>query len=76
MSGDGRRHRQDEASRAARAGASNVPAPQSSDTGGGTAAEGAPACLRCGFPVEPKPLGCKNPCPNCGFTYPLGDCSD
>lgn len=35
-----------------------------------------PACLRCGHPVQPKPWGCKNPCSNCGFVYPLGDCSD
>ncbi|HWO89791.1 MAG TPA: MBL fold metallo-hydrolase [Gemmatimonadales bacterium] len=34
------------------------------------------ACLRCGAEVHPKPWGCKNPCPNCGFVYPLGDCSD
>jgi hypothetical protein len=33
-------------------------------------------CLRCGFPVVPRPSGCKNPCHNCGFVYPLGDCSD
>lgn len=35
-----------------------------------------PTCLRCGFPVSPEPWGCKHPCPNCHFTYPLGDCSD
>lgn len=34
------------------------------------------ACLRCGAEVRPKPWGCKNPCPKCGFVYPLGDCSD
>lgn len=34
------------------------------------------ACLRCGEEVRRKPWGCKNPCPNCGFVYPLGDCSD
>lgn len=33
-------------------------------------------CQRCGAPVRPKPWGCKNPCPNCGTVYPLGDCSD
>lgn len=33
-------------------------------------------CLRCGFPVQSRSWGCKNPCPNCGFVYPLGDCSD
>jgi glyoxylase-like metal-dependent hydrolase (beta-lactamase superfamily II) len=37
---------------------------------------GVDACLRCGAEVRPKPWGCKNPCPNCGFVYPLGDCSD
>lgn len=34
------------------------------------------ACLRCGAEVKSKPWGCKNPCANCGFVYPLGDCSD
>jgi hydroxyacylglutathione hydrolase len=34
------------------------------------------ACLRCGAEVRPKPWGCRNPCGNCGFVYPLGDCSD
>lgn len=34
------------------------------------------ACLRCGAEVLTKPWGCKNPCANCGFVYPLGDCSD
>jgi glyoxylase-like metal-dependent hydrolase (beta-lactamase superfamily II) len=34
------------------------------------------ACLRCGAEVSPRPWGCKNPCANCGFVYPLGDCSD
>jgi hydroxyacylglutathione hydrolase len=34
------------------------------------------ACLRCGAEVRPKPAGCRGPCPNCGFAYPLGDCSD
>lgn len=34
------------------------------------------ACLRCGAEVRSKPWGCKNPCGNCGFVYPLGDCSD
>jgi hypothetical protein len=34
-------------------------------------------CLRCGFPIRlVRPSGCKNPCPNCGTIYPLGDCSD
>ena len=35
-----------------------------------------PACQRCGSPVASRPFGCKNPCPNCGTIYPLGDCSD
>lgn len=34
------------------------------------------ACLRCGAEVLAKPRGCKGPCANCGFVYPLGDCSD
>jgi len=34
------------------------------------------ACLKCGAEVRPKPWGCRNPCANCGFSYPLGDCSD
>jgi uncharacterized Zn finger protein (UPF0148 family) len=33
-------------------------------------------CNRCGFPVVSRAFGCKNPCPNCGTVYPLGDCSD
>jgi hypothetical protein len=33
-------------------------------------------CQRCGFPVQSRPFGCKNPCGNCGTVYPLGDCSD
>ncbi|HLS47790.1 MAG TPA: hypothetical protein VK012_04680 [Gemmatimonadales bacterium] len=33
-------------------------------------------CQRCGFRVVVRPWGCKNPCPNCGTVYPLGDCSD
>ena len=37
---------------------------------------GVDACLKCGYPVRGKPWGCKNPCPNCGHVYPLGDCSD
>jgi predicted RNA-binding Zn-ribbon protein involved in translation (DUF1610 family) len=35
-----------------------------------------PACQRCHFPVPARAMGCKNPCPNCGTVYPLGDCSD
>jgi hypothetical protein len=49
----------------------------------GTGGEGGPAaplprllCNRCGFEVRPRAWGCKNPCPNCGTVYPLGDCSD
>lgn len=33
-------------------------------------------CNRCHFPVASRAMGCKNPCPNCGTMYPLGDCSD
>ena len=35
-----------------------------------------PVCNRCGFEVPVRAWGCKNPCPNCGTVYPLGDCSD
>jgi predicted RNA-binding Zn-ribbon protein involved in translation (DUF1610 family) len=35
-----------------------------------------PSCVRCGYTVPDRPRGCKWPCPNCGFLYPLGDCSD
>ncbi len=35
-----------------------------------------PSCQRCHFPVNQRAMGCKNPCPNCGTIYPLGDCSD
>ncbi len=42
----------------------------------GRRAADAPACNRCGFAVTRRPWGCKNPCPNCGTVYPLGDCSD
>ena len=35
-----------------------------------------PRCVRCGYPVPERPLGCRWPCPNCGFLYPQGDCSD
>jgi predicted RNA-binding Zn-ribbon protein involved in translation (DUF1610 family) len=35
-----------------------------------------PLCNRCGFEVPSRAAGCKNPCPNCGTVYPLGDCSD
>jgi predicted Zn-ribbon and HTH transcriptional regulator len=36
----------------------------------------APGCQRCNFSVPARAMGCKNPCPNCGTVYPLGDCSD
>jgi hypothetical protein len=37
----------------------------------------APRCQRCGFALgATRPMGCKNPCANCGTVYPLGDCSD
>jgi hypothetical protein len=35
-----------------------------------------PSCIRCNFEVHSTARGCKNPCPNCGMMYPLGDCSD
>ena len=35
-----------------------------------------PTGQRCGVAVPSRPFGCKNPCPNCGTVYPLGDCSD
>lgn len=35
-----------------------------------------PSCICCGHPVPERPLGCKWPCPNCGYLYPRGDCSD
>jgi hypothetical protein len=36
----------------------------------------APHCICCGARVPDRPLGCRWPCPACGFLYPLGDCSD
>ncbi len=34
-------------------------------------------CLRCGCPVADLPRGCRGAdCANCGYPYPLGDCSD
>lgn len=42
----------------------------------GLARLAAATCLRCGHPIRSKAWGCKNPCPNCGFVYPQGDCSD
>jgi len=47
------------------------------ETGGVGAHGHAPqVCNRCGFTVPSRAWGCKNPCPNCGTVYPLGDCSD
>jgi hypothetical protein len=41
------------------------------------AAGSVPRCQRCGFEIcASRPVGCKNPCVNCGTVYPLGDCSD
>jgi predicted RNA-binding Zn-ribbon protein involved in translation (DUF1610 family) len=33
-------------------------------------------CVRCNFEVPDTARGCRNPCPNCGMLYSLGDCSD
>jgi NADH pyrophosphatase NudC (nudix superfamily) len=36
-------------------------------------------CLKCGEDLPEgfvAACGLKNPCPNCGHMYPLGDCSD
>ncbi len=33
-------------------------------------------CVRCGYPVPELVMGCKDPCRNCRFLYPGGDCSD
>lgn len=34
-------------------------------------------CLRCGFALPVRMMGCKGGhCPNCGHPYPHGDCSD
>ncbi len=51
---------------------------QEPQTGGRAGEERAPEarCQRCDFPVATRAMGCKNPCPNCGTVYPLGDCSD
>jgi hypothetical protein len=35
-----------------------------------------PQCVCCEYPVPDRLLGCRWPCPNCGFLYPRGDCSD
>lgn len=34
-------------------------------------------CLRCGVAIPARLMGCKGGhCPNCGYPYPHGDCSD
>ena len=33
-------------------------------------------CVRCGYTVPDLMMGCKDPCRNCRFLYPVGDCSD
>lgn len=33
-------------------------------------------CLVCDTPVTDAVCGRKQPCPGCGYPYPLGDCSD
>jgi rubrerythrin len=33
-------------------------------------------CVQCGTPVKDVVCGHRNPCPFCGFPYPVGDCSD
>ena len=33
-------------------------------------------CMRCDAPVPDAVCGRKQPCPACGFPYPIGDCSD
>lgn len=33
-------------------------------------------CIQCDLPVPEAVCGRKNPCPSCGFPYPIGDCSD
>jgi predicted RNA-binding Zn-ribbon protein involved in translation (DUF1610 family) len=51
--------------------------PSADVPGAAVAARTAPRCQRCGFEIRSaRPMGCKNPCPNCGTIYPLGDCSD
>jgi len=33
-------------------------------------------CVQCDAPVTDEVCGRRNPCPFCGFPYPVGDCSD
>jgi hypothetical protein len=33
-------------------------------------------CVQCDAPVKDVVCGHRNPCPFCGFPYPIGDCSD
>ena len=33
-------------------------------------------CVQCGERVKDVVCGHRNPCPFCGFPYPIGDCSD
>jgi hypothetical protein len=33
-------------------------------------------CVSCDAPVPNATCGRREPCPSCGFPYPLGDCSD
>jgi uncharacterized protein with PIN domain len=33
-------------------------------------------CVQCDTPVKDVVCGRRNPCPFCGFPYPVGDCSD
>jgi hypothetical protein len=33
-------------------------------------------CVQCGAHVKDVLCGHRNPCPFCGFPYPVGDCSD
>jgi hypothetical protein len=33
-------------------------------------------CVQCEAPVKDVVCGHRNPCPFCGFPYPVGDCSD
>jgi hypothetical protein len=33
-------------------------------------------CVQCGVRVKDVVCGHRNPCPFCGYPYPIGDCSD
>jgi hypothetical protein len=33
-------------------------------------------CVQCGARVKDEVCGRRNPCPFCGYPYPVGDCSD